>query len=144
MSPCVGRAIDWKEESRPYSGLMTKDRCEVEHGDAALCQGVLKGLLQVGHGVAEQREVGFFLTRLEHHEDIGAVRLRPRLEMLQRLQHEVEGLLVRLRFGTRCVDKKFSATRLCWSKGIGGGDAFMKLCSSSSGCKTRPAKGEPA
>ena len=38
----------------------------------------------------------------------------------------------------------FSATRQGWSKGIGGGDAFMKLCSSSSGCKTRPAKGEPA
>jgi hypothetical protein len=23
------------------------------------------------------------------------------------------------------ADKNFSATRLCWSKGIGGGDAFM-------------------
>jgi hypothetical protein len=41
-------------------------------------------------------------------------------------------------------EEKFSATRQDWSKGIGGGDAFMKLCSSSSGCKTRPAKGEPA
>jgi DDE family transposase len=41
-------------------------------------------------------------------------------------------------------EDKFSATRQDWSKGIGGGDAFMKLCSSSSGCKTRPAKGEPA
>src|SRR5437879_9565899 len=42
------------------------------------------------------------------------------------------------------ADWKFSATRLCWSKGIGGGDAFMKLCVSSSGRETRPAKGEPA
>jgi hypothetical protein len=42
------------------------------------------------------------------------------------------------------ADKKNSATRQGWSKGIGGGDAFMKLCSSSSGCKARPAKGEPA
>jgi hypothetical protein len=42
------------------------------------------------------------------------------------------------------VDRNFSATRLCWSKGIGGGDAFMKLCLPSSGCETRPAKGEPA
>src|SRR5262245_11650456 len=42
------------------------------------------------------------------------------------------------------TDRKISATRQGWSKGIGGGDAFMKLCSSSSGCKTRPAKGEPA
>jgi hypothetical protein len=41
-------------------------------------------------------------------------------------------------------EDKFSATRQDWSKGIGGGDAFMKLCLSSSGCKTRPAKGEPA
>jgi Transposase DDE domain len=41
-------------------------------------------------------------------------------------------------------EDKCSATRQDWSKGIGGGDAFMKLCSSSSGCKTRPAKGEPA
>jgi hypothetical protein len=41
-------------------------------------------------------------------------------------------------------EDKFSATRQDWSKGIGGGDAFMKLCSSSSGCKTRPAQGEPA
>src|SRR2546428_6825075 len=42
------------------------------------------------------------------------------------------------------ADKNFSATRQCWSKGIGGGDAFMKLCVSSSGCEARPAKGEPA
>src|SRR6266496_900770 len=42
------------------------------------------------------------------------------------------------------VDRKFSATRPCGSKGIGGCDAFMKLCVSSSGCETRPAKGEPA
>jgi hypothetical protein len=39
---------------------------------------------------------------------------------------------------------KCSATRRGWSKGIGGYDAFMKLCASSSGCETRPAKGEPA
>jgi len=42
------------------------------------------------------------------------------------------------------ADKKNSATRQGWSKGIGGGDTFMKLCPSSSGCETRPAKGEPA
>ena len=42
------------------------------------------------------------------------------------------------------ADKNFSATRQGWSKGIGGGDTFMKLCVSSSGCETRPAKGEPA
>ena len=42
------------------------------------------------------------------------------------------------------ADRKFSATRQGWSKGIGGCDAFMKLCLSSSGCKARPAKGEPA
>ena len=42
------------------------------------------------------------------------------------------------------ADRKCSATRQGWSKGIGGGDAFMKLCSSSSGCKARLAKGEPA
>jgi len=42
------------------------------------------------------------------------------------------------------VDRKISATRQGWSKGIGGGDTFMKLCTSSSGCETRPAKGEPA
>jgi len=41
-------------------------------------------------------------------------------------------------------EDKFSATRQDWSKGIGGGDAFMKLCVSSSGCKARPARGEPA
>ena len=44
----------------------------------------------------------------------------------------------------KVADRKFSATRLCWSKGIGDGDAFMKLCVSSSGCKPRPTKGEPA
>src|SRR5215472_9949186 len=42
------------------------------------------------------------------------------------------------------TDRRNSATRQGWSKGIGGGDAFMKLCLSSSGCETRPAKGEPA
>gem|GEM_PF-3221369 len=41
-------------------------------------------------------------------------------------------------------EDKCSATRQDWSKGIGGGDAFMQLCASSSGCKTRPAHGEPA
>jgi hypothetical protein len=45
---------------------------------------------------------------------------------------------------TLAWEDKCSATRPDWSRGIGGGDAFMKLCSSSSGCKTRPAKGEPA
>jgi hypothetical protein len=42
------------------------------------------------------------------------------------------------------MDRKSSATRQGWSKGIGGCDATMKCCSSSSGCETRPAKGEPA
>ena len=37
-----------------------------------------------------------------------------------------------------------SATRPCGSKGIGGCDAFMKLCLSSSRCESCPAKGEPA
>src|ERR1043166_3506985 len=37
----------------------------------------------------------------------------------------------------------FSATRQDWSKGIGGGDAFMKLCSSPTGCTPRQAKGDP-
>ena len=40
--------------------------------------------------------------------------------------------------------RKFSATRHCWSKGIGGCDDSMKLRLSSSGCEARPAKGEPA
>jgi hypothetical protein len=40
--------------------------------------------------------------------------------------------------------KANSATMLCWSKGIGGGDDSMKLRSSSSGCEARPAKGELA
>jgi len=42
------------------------------------------------------------------------------------------------------ADKNFSATRPCGSKGIGGCDAFMKLCLSSSRCESCPAKGEPA
>src|SRR5262245_25197080 len=33
-----------------------------------------------------------------------------------------------------------SASRQDWSNGIGGGDAFMKLCTSPSGFKTPPAK----
>ena len=101
MPPGIGRAIDRKEESRPYCGLVTKDRGEVEHGDAVLCQSFLQGILEIGHGVAKQWEVGFFLTRLEHHEDRRTVRPRLRLQTLQRLQHEVEGMLVRLCFGTR-------------------------------------------
>lgn len=40
--------------------------------------------------------------------------------------------------------KHISATRQGWSKGIGGCDASMKLCESSSRCKSCPAKGEPA
>src|SRR2546428_11327533 len=43
-----------------------------------------------------------------------------------------------------CADRKNSATRPCGSKGIGGCDAFMKLCLSSSRCESCPAKGEPA
>ena len=37
-----------------------------------------------------------------------------------------------------------SATRQGWSRRIGVCDDFMKPCLSSSGCETRPAKGEPA
>jgi hypothetical protein len=46
--------------------------------------------------------------------------------------------------GTMKRIRKYSATRQGWSKRIGGGDAFMKRCSSSSGCKVHLAKGEPA
>jgi len=42
------------------------------------------------------------------------------------------------------VNRPFSATRQCWSKGIGGCDDFMKLRVLSSGCESRPARGEPA
>ena len=42
------------------------------------------------------------------------------------------------------MDSYFSATRPCGSIGIGGRESFMKFCLSSSGCETRPAKGEPA
>ncbi len=42
------------------------------------------------------------------------------------------------------MGKNFSATRPCGSIGIGGNHASMKCCLSSSGCETRPAKGEPA
>ncbi len=42
------------------------------------------------------------------------------------------------------VAPTFGATRPCGPTGIGGCDAFMKLCLSSSGCESRPAKGEPA
>ena len=41
------------------------------------------------------------------------------------------------------ADRNSSGTRPCWSKGIGGCDAFMKLCVLSSGCKFCPGKGEP-
>ena len=37
----------------------------------------------------------------------------------------------------------YGATRQCGSIGIGGCDAFMKLCLLSSGCESRPAKGNP-
>src|SRR5262249_45345741 len=42
------------------------------------------------------------------------------------------------------ADRKYSATRPWWSKGMGGCDVSMTLCSSSSGCQSRPAQGEPA
>src|SRR5215471_18560674 len=47
---------------------------------------------------------------------------------------------------TRCcqADRKYSATRPCGPKGIGGCDATMKLRTSSIGCKSHPARGEPA
>ena len=41
-------------------------------------------------------------------------------------------------------DRTFSATGRCWSIGIGGCDDFMKFRLLSSGCKSRPARGEPA
>jgi hypothetical protein len=103
MAPGIRRAIGREEESRPSGGLVTKNRYEVKHGDASLCQDCLRGLLEVWHRVAKQREVGFFLTRLEHYEDRRALLLRQGLQTLQRLQHEVEGLLVRLRSGTHCL-----------------------------------------
>jgi len=44
---------------------------------------------------------------------------------------------------SRRTRRRKSATRHCWSKGIGGCDDSMKLRLSSSGCETRPAKGSP-
>jgi hypothetical protein len=41
-------------------------------------------------------------------------------------------------------DRKFSATRPCGSKGTGRCDTTTKLRASSSGCKSCPARGEPA
>ena len=46
--------------------------------------------------------------------------------------------------GAGMAYRNFSATRQGWSKGIGGCDVSMKLCSSSSRCESCPAKGEPA
>ena len=40
--------------------------------------------------------------------------------------------------------RRISATRQGWSRRSGVCDDFMKPCLSSSGCETRPAKGEPA
>ena len=42
------------------------------------------------------------------------------------------------------INIKVSATRQGWSRGNGVCDDPMKPCLSSSGCETRPAKGEPA
>ena len=42
------------------------------------------------------------------------------------------------------LDSGLDATRQGWSRRIGVCDDFMKPCLSSSGCETRPAKGEPA
>ena len=42
------------------------------------------------------------------------------------------------------LDSRLDATRQGWSRRIGVCDDFMKPCLSSSGCETRPAKGEPA
>ncbi|MFM2416215.1 MAG: hypothetical protein RL385_938 [Pseudomonadota bacterium] len=41
------------------------------------------------------------------------------------------------------ADKRYSATRPCWSKRNGDCDGFMKLRLSSRGCKSPPAKGAP-
>ena len=72
-----------------------------------------------------------------------AVRLHQELAVLQR---PASGVAVERSITALpdAANKNFSATRQGWSKGIGGGNAFMKLCASSSGCETRPAQGEPA
>ena len=53
LSPGIGSAIDRKEESRPESCPVTKDRGEVEHGDTALGQGGLQGMLESRHRVTQ-------------------------------------------------------------------------------------------
>ena len=45
---------------------------------------------------------------------------------------------------TRAVRRITGATRQGWSRRKGVCDDFRKPCSSSSGCESRPAKGEPA
>ena len=57
----------------------------------------------------------------------------------------VTGGIPHLRLGNTSPkkDRHFSATRTGWSKGSGVCDDFMKLRLSSSGCETRPARGEP-
>jgi hypothetical protein len=49
-----------------------------------------------------------------------------------------------VRLALRPYGRRLSATRLCWSIGIGGCDDSMKFRSSSSGWESRPARGEPA
>ena len=60
------------------------------------------------------------------------------------LKEQIAITALTIRKDTEIMSMSCSATRQGWSKGIGGGDAFMKLCVSSSGCKARPARGEPA
>jgi len=73
----------------------------------------------------------------------------PELRALRQLQHAAPGMayvFLSEQGGplTARVDRKISATRQCGSIGTGGHKASMKCCLSSSGCKSRPAKGEPA
>jgi hypothetical protein len=97
-------------------------------------------------GIAEGATAGLYLVDTTTLRPKDSVRLAEELTEpgLRFLDAAVSGTSAMARQKDLVEDKNFSATRPCGSKGIGDRNVSMKLCVSSSGCKTCPVKGEPA
>ena len=68
----------------------------------------------------------------------------PSISRVRCLAHQSFGIAIAPSRSPHVVNPGPCATRQGWSRGNGVCDDPMKPCLSSSGCETRPAKGEPA
>ena len=125
---------DWERHLKAFVDTHPGVKCAVSGSAAAALR--LKSI-ESGAG----RFTDFLLPPLTFHERRTNTWSHSNVWVLSERRHSFD----RTRIASEAViSSGASATRQGWSRGNGVCDDPMKPCLSSSGCETRPAKGEPA